>query len=142
MIPVMNDKSAGFEALLEVGLAGDGAAVVCGAAEWSRIRLGEEVAKVAGTLAAFGCGAGDIVAVEMKRAPAMIAALLGVWRAGAAYLTLDPGYPEERLSFMREDSGARFAVIASPPPCTAGTHGGPTLSQSVASSTTRSMPTS
>ncbi len=36
----------------------------------------------------------------------MLASLLGVLKAGGAYVPLDPAYPEERLRFMLEDSGA------------------------------------
>ncbi len=36
----------------------------------------------------------------------MIAALLGVLHSGRAYVPLDPHYPEERLRFILEDSGA------------------------------------
>ena len=33
-------------------------------------------------------------------------ALLAVQQAGGAYVPLDPSYPQERLTFMLEDSGA------------------------------------
>ena len=39
----------------------------------------------------------------------MVVALLGILKAGAAYVPLDPSYPEERLRFMMDD--ARISVI-------------------------------
>jgi amino acid adenylation domain-containing protein len=41
----------------------------------------------------------------------MLAAVLGVLKSGAAYVPLDPGFPEERLRFMAED--AQLALVVS-----------------------------
>lgn len=47
-----------------------------------------------------------IVGVLMERSLEMVVALLGVLKAGAAYVPLDPSYPQERLTFMLEDAAA------------------------------------
>ncbi|MHC5832374.1 MAG: AMP-binding protein, partial [Nostoc sp.] len=39
----------------------------------------------------------------------MIIALLGIFKAGGAYLPLDPSLPQERLNFMLED--AKVSVL-------------------------------
>ncbi len=44
------------------------------------------------------------VGICIERSFEMIIALLGVFKAGGAYLPLDANYPEERLSYMVEDS--------------------------------------
>ena len=67
--------------------------------------------RVAGALAGAGVGPESVVAVVMGRGIALVAVLLGVWRAGAAYLPVDPGYPAGRVGFMLADAGPA-AVVA------------------------------
>ena len=49
---------------------------------------------------------GGRVAICVERSVEMVVAVLAVLKAGACYVPLDPGYPEERLQYMLEDSGA------------------------------------
>ncbi|MEV0588386.1 amino acid adenylation domain-containing protein [Nonomuraea sp. NPDC050310] len=65
---------------------------------------------VAADLRRRGVGPGDLVAVRLPRGPDMVVALLGVAMAGAAYLPVDPDYPEARVAFVLEDSGARLVL--------------------------------
>ncbi|QMU69850.1 non-ribosomal peptide synthetase [Streptacidiphilus sp. P02-A3a] len=60
-------------------------------------------------------GGGGVVGIRLGRGCDTIAALLAVWRTGCAYLPLDPDYPEQRLAFMAEDSGARVVLTADGP---------------------------
>ncbi|HEY6349037.1 MAG TPA: amino acid adenylation domain-containing protein [Candidatus Angelobacter sp.] len=50
------------------------------------------------------------VAICMKRNVEMVVALLGIMKAGAAYVGLDAGYPDERLHYMIEDAGVRIVL--------------------------------
>ena len=50
------------------------------------------------------------VCVFLDRSFELIVGLLGVLKAGAAYLPLDPGYPELRLAKMLEGTGARIGL--------------------------------
>ncbi len=67
--------------------------------------------RVAHRLASLGVGPGSVVGLFVERSPEMVAALLGVWKAGGAYLPLDPAYPDTRLSFLMEDA---FGKLTSP----------------------------
>ena len=79
----------------------------------TRAELGDRSAELATALAERGIGRGDRVAVCVERSAALIVALLGVLRAGAAYVAIDPAYPEERIAWMLEDSAAA-AIVGSP----------------------------
>jgi amino acid adenylation domain-containing protein len=50
------------------------------------------------------------VGIFTDRTSDMLVSLLGVLKAGGAYLPLDPAYPEDRISYMLEDSGARVVL--------------------------------
>ncbi|WP_418957515.1 amino acid adenylation domain-containing protein [Streptomyces tritici] len=67
-------------------------------------------AALAARLRAGGTGPGDVVAVCLPKSPELVVALLAVWRAGAAYLPLDPEHPADRLAYMAGNAGAGLVV--------------------------------
>lgn len=80
--------------------------------------------QLAHRLLRLGIGPETVVGVAMERSLELVVALLAVLKAGAAYLPLDPDYPEERLATMLEDSGASLVLtqawLAKAPPSAAG----------------------
>ena len=51
-----------------------------------------------------GVQPGSLVGICVERSLEMVIGLLGIMKAGAAYAPFDPGFPQERLAFMIEDS--------------------------------------
>ena len=67
--------------------------------------------RLAAYLAQLGAGPGTTVALCMERSFDWIVAALGILRAGAAYVPLDAAWPDARLRYAIEDSGA-VALVA------------------------------
>jgi len=59
---------------------------------------------VASHLSIDGIGPDQFVGVYMERSPEMLGAMIGIMKAGAAYLPIDPEFPQERIKFIAEDS--------------------------------------
>ena len=52
----------------------------------------------------------EVVGISLPRSVDVAVAMLGIQKAGAAFLPVDPSYPDERIAYMLEDSGCRFVV--------------------------------
>src|SRR5688572_8107671 len=62
--------------------------------------------RLARYLAKQGVGRETMVGLCVERGLEMVVATLAILKAGGAYVPLDPEYPQERLAFMLEDTGA------------------------------------
>ncbi|MCP3781735.1 amino acid adenylation domain-containing protein, partial [Paenibacillus sp. MZ03-122A] len=58
-----------------------------------------------------GMRTGVIAGIAMKRSAMLIAGILGVLKTGAAYVPIDPEYPEERIHYMLDDSKADVLIV-------------------------------
>jgi amino acid adenylation domain-containing protein len=45
-----------------------------------------------------------------ERSLEMMIGIMGILKAGGAYLSIDPGYPQERIDYMLKDSGAKILL--------------------------------
>ncbi len=75
--------------------------------------VNERADHLAGMLRAMGVGPDVMVGLCVERSPAMIIGMLGVLKAGAAYVPIDPEYPEARIALMVND--ANLAVLLTQP---------------------------
>lgn len=61
----------------------------------------------------LGIREGGLVGICTDRSVDMLVALLAIWKSGAAYVPLDPNYPEERLKFILEETRVPVLVTQS-----------------------------
>ena len=69
--------------------------------------------QIAHHLRQLGAGSGARVGICLERSPEMVAVLLGILKTGAAYVPLDPSFPEERLRFIADDAQLSLLVTSS-----------------------------
>ncbi|HEX4959375.1 MAG TPA: non-ribosomal peptide synthase/polyketide synthase, partial [Thermoanaerobaculia bacterium] len=84
--------------------APESTAVACEGERLSYGELDRRSNQLARYLERQGILPGDRVGLFLERSVGMAVAILGVLKAGAAYVPLDPTYPQERLSFLLADS--------------------------------------
>ncbi|MEG4345419.1 amino acid adenylation domain-containing protein [Microcoleus sp. A003_D6] len=75
--------------------------------------LNSKANQLAHYLQQLGVGPDVLVAICMERSLEIAIAVLGVLKAGAAYVPLDPAYPQERLTFMLADTQAPVILTQS-----------------------------
>jgi amino acid adenylation domain-containing protein len=66
--------------------------------------------RLAAHLVRLGAGPEARVGLFVERSLEMLVGILGVLKAGAAYVPMDPAFPQERLAFMLSDAGARIVL--------------------------------
>ncbi|OMF65502.1 non-ribosomal peptide synthetase, partial [Paenibacillus peoriae] len=72
--------------------------------------LNEKANRLAHTLQTAGVKADEPVGILTERSLDMIIGTLAILKVGGAYVPIDPQYPEDRIRYMLEDSGAKLLL--------------------------------
>ncbi|MCY8927091.1 amino acid adenylation domain-containing protein, partial [Bacillus atrophaeus] len=83
-------------------------AVTYNGSSWTYSELNAKANRLARILIDCGVSADDRVGILTKPSLEMSAAVLGVLKAGAAFVPIDPEYPDQRIQYILEDSGAKL----------------------------------
>ncbi|EME64735.1 non-ribosomal peptide synthetase [Amycolatopsis decaplanina] len=85
-------------------------ALVCGEDSVTYAELDVRSNRLAHRLRTLGAGPETVIGVCLPRSIGLITALLAILKTGAAYLPIDPEYPEERQRLLLADGGARLVI--------------------------------
>jgi len=88
----------------------DSTALVAPCGSLSYAELLDRADRVAAWLRGEGVGPESLVGICMERSFDQLTVALGVWKAGGAYLPLDPSWPEGRLRMIVEDAACAVVV--------------------------------
>ncbi|MFF9152888.1 amino acid adenylation domain-containing protein [Streptomyces sp. NPDC014846] len=88
-------------------------AAVQGEREWTYGELDARANRLARALLARGLGREDVVAVVTERNLDWLAATLAVFKAGGAYLPIEPHFPAGRVAATLERAGCRLVLTES-----------------------------
>lgn len=89
------------------------AAVVFNDRQLTYKELNDRANRTGHYLQKLGVGPDVLVGIYMERSFEMIVGVLGILKAGGAYVPLDPAYPEDRISYMLEDTKAPILLTQS-----------------------------
>ncbi|AWG22186.1 hypothetical protein FFWV33_12015 [Flavobacterium faecale] len=88
----------------------DAVAVIDGNRTVTYIELWQSANQMANYLSSQGLCSGQIVAISLDRSPELLMTIFAVLQCGAAYVPIDPAYPQARQKLMIEDSNAQFFI--------------------------------
>jgi amino acid adenylation domain-containing protein len=88
----------------------DRVALECGAETMTYGELHRRSTALARELRSRGANVGEFVAICCDRGFELVVSMIGVAIAGAAYVPIEPRYPDERLAFMTADASCRWVV--------------------------------
>ena len=126
LLLAMNDTLADFGAVTLVGRIAHwaqatphAAALEAGGQRLSYLELGRRIDRMAHWLQARGVVPGALVALELPRSLELVLAIFACWRAGAAYVPLEPEWPEARREAVLADAQPALVLhaIAGRPVC-------------------------
>jgi len=86
------------------------AAVTTPAGVLSYAQLEAQSSALARHLQSLGATHETVVAIVLERSPELVISALAAWKAGAAYLPLDPTCPPERIRLILEDARAPILI--------------------------------
>ncbi|WUD57968.1 amino acid adenylation domain-containing protein [Nocardia sp. NBC_00511] len=103
-------NASGASASPDASVAASSPASVLADLELTYGELNRRANRLAHWLIGRGIGTEDVVALRLSNSVEFVVAVLAVLKAGAAYLPIDPAYPDERIDFLIADAAPRLVL--------------------------------
>lgn len=94
----------------QVEASPDAIAIINGFDQITYGGLEQRANRLANQFRMHGTRAGSLVGVHLERSIDMLASVMAILKLGAAYVPMDPDYPQERLAMMVEDAAPSLIV--------------------------------
>lgn len=111
--PALRQPARHLSQLLDLQRYAGRTAVSCAGASIDYGELDRRSSRLANHLLDMGVQRSDLLGVFVERSVDMLVSLLATWKAGAAYVALDPEYPAERLLYMAETASLKALITKS-----------------------------
>lgn len=89
----------------------DKIAVVCEDKQMTYAELNARANQLARHLQTLSVGPETLCGICVERSIEMVVSVLAVFKAGAAYVPLDPAYPKDRLAYMLRDAKPKLLIM-------------------------------
>ncbi|WP_264936337.1 condensation domain-containing protein, partial [Paenibacillus sp. LS1] len=100
----------------QTALTPDQLAVVSGEEQMTYRELEQRSSQLAEQLRLAGVEHGEYVGIMAERNTHTITGILAILKVGAAYMPIDPKYPDQRVAYMLKDSKAKVVLIGEQKP--------------------------
>ncbi|KXX82820.1 N-(5-amino-5-carboxypentanoyl)-L-cysteinyl-D-valine synthase [Madurella mycetomatis] len=95
-----------------VSRRGRNVALICGEKHVTYEALNSQANRLAHHLCSMGIQPEQLVGLFLDKSERMVATILGIWKSGAAYVPIDPAYPDERVRFVLDDTQVRIVITS------------------------------
>ncbi|MFP7658487.1 amino acid adenylation domain-containing protein [Chryseobacterium proteolyticum] len=58
----------------------------------------------------YSIQADDLIGIKLERSENLIISILGILKSGAAYVPIDPNYPQDRIDYIKRDSATKVII--------------------------------
>jgi non-ribosomal peptide synthetase-like protein len=87
--------------------------LICAGKSYTYGELDRRANQLARYLVSIGIRPGDRIGIVLERSLYTYVAVLGILKAGAAFVPMDPGFPEKRLAYISRDAGLMAILTTS-----------------------------
>lgn len=113
VVPYPKEKSIPQRIEEQAGLRPNDVAVLFEGEQLTYKELNEKSNRLAHWLIEQGIRKNNIIGIMAERSLDLMIGIVGILKSGAAYVSIDPGYPEERINYLLNNSNMKVLLTQS-----------------------------